>query len=81
MKTYKAIWLKNHVINFMTYYTKVCHDIDHVIISQHGRQFELENMSIYDLDLTQSVHDKICIEMHQGSDSKFPKFVTACDKI
>ena len=38
-------------------------------------------MSIYDLDLTQSVHDKICIEMHQGSDFKFPKFVSACDKI
>ena len=41
MKAYKAIWLKNHVINFMTYYTKVGHDIDHVIISQYGRQFEL----------------------------------------
>ena len=37
-------------------------------------RFELENMSIYEilpaLDLTQSVHDKICIRMHRGSNFK-----------
>jgi len=35
-------------------------------------------MSIYEiihaLDLTQSVHDKIFIGMHQGSDFKFPEY-------
>ena len=43
-------------------------------------------MSLYEilpaLDLTQSVHAKICIEMHQGSNLKFPEyFDRACDEI
>ena len=37
-------------------------------------RFELENMPIFEflpaLDLTQSVHDKICIGMHRGSNLK-----------
>jgi hypothetical protein len=39
-------------------------------------RFELENMSIDEilpaLDLIQSIYDKICIGMHQGSNLKFP---------
>jgi len=36
-------------------------------------------MSIYEilpaLELTQSVHAKICIEMHRGSNLKFPEYL------
>jgi len=36
-------------------------------------------MSIYEflpaLDLTQSVHDKICRGMHRGSTCKFPEYL------
>ena len=36
------------------------------------------------LGLTQSVHAKICIEMHLGSDFKYPEYLSylnSCDKI
>ena len=46
---------------------------------QYFCRFELENMSIYEilhaLDLTQSVHAKISIGMHQGSSLKFPEYL------
>ena len=54
-----------------------------VRIYQYFCRFELENMSIYEilpaLDLTQSIHAKISIEMHRrggggGTNLKFPEY-------
>jgi hypothetical protein len=46
---------------------------------QYFCRFELENMSLYEIlpafDLTQSVHAKISIGMHRGSNFKFPEYL------